>query len=93
MMHKIEVNLSTKEFITLQDITSMLVVIADTFDKEEMGQVIKVIAMEEIEKMMNEAGDDLNKLCMLFRERYQDKADYGWEPNHNDNDLLRYEIE
>jgi predicted metal-binding transcription factor (methanogenesis marker protein 9) len=77
MMHKIEVNLTTKEFIALQDITSMLVVIADTFDKEEMGQVMKVIAMEEIEKLMNEAGDDLNKLCMLIRERYQDKADYG----------------
>jgi len=77
MMHKIEVNLSTKEFITLQDITSMLVVIADSFDKEEIGQVMKVIAMEEIEKLMNEAGDDLNKLCLLVRERYQDKADYG----------------
>ena len=77
MMHKIQVNLTTKEFIALQDITSMLVVIADTFDKEEMGQVMKVIAMEEIEKLMNEAGDDLNKLCMLVRERYQDKADDG----------------
>jgi hypothetical protein len=69
--------LTTKEFIALQDITSMLVVIADTFDKEEMCQVMKVIAMQEIEKLMNEAGDDLNKLCMLVRERYQDKADYG----------------
>ena len=75
MMHKIEVNLTTNEFIALQDITSMLVVIADTFGKEEMGQVIKVIAMEAVKKFMNEAGDDLNKLCMLVRERYQDKAD------------------
>ena len=40
-----------------------------------MGQVMKVIAMEEIEKLMNEAGDDLNKLCRIVRERYQDKAD------------------
>ena len=51
--------------------------IADTFDKEVMGQVMKVIAMEEIEKLMKEAGDDLNKLCMPVRERYQDKADDG----------------
>jgi hypothetical protein len=36
---------------------------------------MKVIVMEAIEKLMNEAGDDLNKLCMLVRERYQDKAD------------------
>jgi predicted metal-binding transcription factor (methanogenesis marker protein 9) len=77
MMHKIEVNLTTKEFIELQEITSMLVVIADIFDKEEMGEVIKVIAMDEIEKLMNEAGDDLNKLCKLVRKRYQDKADDG----------------
>ena len=77
MMHKIEVNLTTQEFIALQDVTSMLVVIADTFDKKEMGLVIKAIVMQEIEKLMNEAGDDLNKLCMLVRERYQDKADHG----------------
>jgi hypothetical protein len=67
--------LTTKEFIELQEITSMLVVIADIFDKEEMGEVIKVIAMDEIEKLMNEAGDDLNKLRKLVRRRYQDKAD------------------
>jgi hypothetical protein len=36
---------------------------------------MKVIAMEEIEKLMNEPGDDLNKLCRIVRERYQDKAD------------------
>lgn len=77
MMHKIEVNLTTKEFVKLQEITSMLIVIADIFDKEEMGQVIKVIAMDEIEKLMNETGDDLNKLCKLVRVRYQDKADNG----------------
>ena len=76
-MHKIEVNLTTKEFNEVQEITSMLAVIADVFDKEEMGQVIKVIAMEQIEKLMNEAGDDLNKLCRLVRERYQDKVDDG----------------
>ncbi len=77
MMHQIEVNLTTKEFIALQDVTSMLAVIADTFDKKEMGLVIKAIAMQEVEKLMNEAGDDFNKLCMLVREKYQDRADDG----------------